>query len=183
MKPKYRKKRNQKNQKKGKKPKKKSGKSAEKKKTEQSVEKKEEDASASCIFCKIVSKSIPSYQVYETEKVVAFLDAFPITEGHVLVCPKQHYQTLDQIPVELSSELFAAILHVAKRIEKLKGVSGYNLLQNNHSSAGQVVPHAHFHLIPRKEEDGLLRLASSSKSMIEKEQAEKLVSILKGKGE
>jgi len=106
------------------------------------------------------------------------LDAFPAAEGHILVCPKQHYETLDQIPLSLSQPLFEAFLRISKAVTKLPGVKGYNLLQNNHPAAGQVVPHAHFHIVPRKEDDHLLHFPSS-KSMIEKPQAEKMVQLVK----
>lgn len=108
-----------------------------------------------CIFCKIVSGEIPSYKVYEDDSVLAFLDIAPVSPGHTIVIPKKHYKNFEDIP---ESELYAvagAIKKIGKSIKENLGVEGYNVSENNDPVAGQIVPHIHFHIIPRSEGDGL----------------------------
>ncbi len=102
-----------------------------------------------CIFCKIVQGEIPSAKIFENDQVLAFLDINPLSKGHCLIIPKTHAEKLHELPDEPLRE----ILVVAKKIALALNVSDYNVLQNNGSRAGQVVKHAHFHLIP-KTEDG-----------------------------
>lgn len=108
-----------------------------------------------CIFCKIVSGEIPCAKVYESENVFAFLDIAPVRPGHALVVTKGHYPTLLDIPEEMGAELTAALKAVGNAVIKATGAHGLNLMQNNHEAAGQLVHHAHFHLIPRFTDDGL----------------------------
>ncbi|KAH7826618.1 putative Hit family protein 1 [Monocercomonoides exilis] len=107
--------------------------------------------SDSCIFCKIASGEIPSNKVYETNKVIAFLDLNPASEGHVLVIPKCHGQKIKDIPDDYLSEVIVALKKISIGLEKMKGKElDFNILQNNGASSGQVVMHAHFHLIPKE---------------------------------
>jgi histidine triad (HIT) family protein len=108
-----------------------------------------------CIFCKIVSGEIPSYQVYEDEKTIAFLDIAPVAPGHTLVATKNHYQNFEDItPYELDS-LIQSVKTVGKLLTDSLKLKGYNVTVNNGEIAGQVIPHIHFHIIPRAEGDGL----------------------------
>lgn len=108
-----------------------------------------------CIFCKIVRGEIPCNKIYEDKDTLAFLDISPATKkgGHALVLPKKHYELITDIP---DKELIA-LMKTIKKISKalLKFAPGLNLLQNNKKIAGQFVMHAHFHLIPRFEKDGI----------------------------
>ncbi|ADU64155.1 MAG: HIT family protein [Pseudodesulfovibrio sp.] len=108
-----------------------------------------------CIFCKIVAGAIPCAKVFETEHCLAFLDIAPVHPGHVLVMPKGHYATLMDIPAELGADLTATLSRVGKAVMEATAADGLNLMQNNFEAAGQVVHHAHFHLIPRHAGDGL----------------------------
>lgn len=108
-----------------------------------------------CIFCKIVSGKAPSYKVYENEHVLAFLDIFPSTKGHTLVIPKKHFANLLEAPEKEITECLKAAKNVAHAQMKALGSHGFNILQSNNKEAGQVVFHLHFHVIPRKAEDGL----------------------------
>ena len=108
-----------------------------------------------CVFCKIISGDIPSYKIFEDERTLAFLDIKPVRPGHTLVIPKKHFHNLE----EINPEDLTALIQTVKKIggllkDKLK-VEGYNLITNNDAVAGQVVPHLHFHIIPRAMEDGL----------------------------
>ncbi|KAJ3186353.1 Adenosine 5'-monophosphoramidase [Gaertneriomyces sp. JEL0708] len=108
--------------------------------------------SANCIFCKIVKGAIPSFKVLETELSYAFLDVGPLARGHALVIPKEHAEFMHQ----LSDASLADILPVAKKVATALNVPNYNILQNNGKLAHQVVPHVHFHIIPKpNEEEGL----------------------------
>jgi histidine triad (HIT) family protein len=108
-----------------------------------------------CIFCEIVHGRIPCAQVYATDTIMAFLDIAPVHPGHVLVIPKAHYPTIVDIPVGLGNELLDALQRISAAICRTVAAPGLNVMMNNHRAAGQLVDHAHFHLIPRHEHDGL----------------------------
>ena len=108
-----------------------------------------------CIFCKIIKKELPCYKIYEDKDVLAILDIAPVNHGHILVISKKHFMNLEEIPNEELCEMIKIIKKIGKAIIKGLKVNGYNVVINNNSVAGQVVPHIHFHIIPRTEEDGL----------------------------
>ena len=109
----------------------------------------------SCIFCKIVKGEIPSAKVYEDKNVLSFLDIGPVSKGHALVIAKEHYETAMDLPDQLLAELVVAAKKVSKAVMDATGAGGINLALANHDIAGQTVPHAHFHVIPRHTGDGL----------------------------
>jgi len=104
-----------------------------------------------CIFCKIVNGEIPAKIIDETEKSLAFLDAFPLTKGHSLVITKTHYEKMQQIPPEENAELFETVRRVLSKVDKLSNATLIAL--HNGKDSGQEVPHVHIHLIPRSKED------------------------------
>jgi len=108
-----------------------------------------------CIFCKIAEGSIPSAVIYQDEMVFAFLDINPISPGHCLVIPKQHYGQLDECPVDVLAALMRPVGSIARAISTIVQANGYNVLNNNGRAAGQLVDHVHFHIIPRKVADGV----------------------------
>jgi histidine triad (HIT) family protein len=108
-----------------------------------------------CIFCKIVRGELPSYKVYEDENVLAFLDIHPVSPGHVLVVPKEHATNIFDISSESWGRVQETARKVAIALEKATGADCVNLMMNNREHAGQVVDHAHVHLIPRFKGDGL----------------------------
>ncbi len=112
--------------------------------------------SADCIFCKIADKQIPSTLVYEDDLVLAFLDIGPISDGHTLVIPKEHFATFDRCPPEMLGEICSRLGKIAAAVQKAVGCDGYNVLCNNGRAAGQVIEHLHFHIIPRNTGDGVL---------------------------
>ncbi|MBP9762460.1 HIT family protein [Patescibacteria group bacterium] len=108
-----------------------------------------------CLFCRIAKGEIPAAKVYEDEIVLAFMDVHPVTQGHLLVVPKRHSVDLrDTDPVVLG-QLLPRIQRIAHGLCQALGIEGFNLEQNNGKVAGQVIPHLHFHLIPRRSDDGL----------------------------
>ncbi|MHA1723759.1 MAG: HIT family protein [Promethearchaeota archaeon] len=102
-----------------------------------------------CIFCKIVQKEIPSKIVFENEDNLAFLDINPITEGHTIVIPKKHYNTLEDLPDDEVFKLFQVVKKVATLLHEKLNIDGYNIVQNNFKAAGQEINHSHVHIIPR----------------------------------
>lgn len=110
---------------------------------------------AECLFCRIVQGTIPARKLLETETVLAFLDIAPVRPGHALVIPKTHYETILDIPAALAADLFGAIGRLGRAVMTATGSGGFNLGVNTYAAAGQLVPHAHFHIIPRAAGDGL----------------------------
>jgi len=110
-----------------------------------------------CVFCKIIAGEIPSYKVYENERVLAFLDIKPIRPGHTLVIPKKHVANFEEIESDDLAAVIQAVKEIGKRVKEKLGYESYNVLENNDSAAGQVIPHIHFHIIPRVAGDGLNR--------------------------
>ena len=111
---------------------------------------------ADCIFCKIIAGEISSSKVYEDNQIVAFLDISQVTPGHTLVVPKQHFRNLLEMDADNTSQLFARVPDIARKVMKATGAKGMNILNNNEEIAGQTVFHTHVHLAPRYDEtDGL----------------------------
>jgi len=108
-----------------------------------------------CIFCKIIQKKVPCSKIYENDHVLAFLDIGPVNKGHTLVVPKRHSENIYDIPYRDLKEVIIAVKSVAQAIKKGLGIDGVTITQSNEKAAGQVVPHYHFHVIPRLSTDGL----------------------------
>ncbi|MEK6898171.1 MAG: HIT domain-containing protein [Nanoarchaeota archaeon] len=108
-----------------------------------------------CVFCKISNGKIPRKTIYENDNFFSVLDANPVTEGHSLVIPKKHFKTFLDLPQSLGQELIDCVKNTALKIIDEKKVEGFNVLNNNFSSAGQAVNHVHFHIIPRRRGDGI----------------------------
>lgn len=108
-----------------------------------------------CIFCKIIHGEIPAEKVYEDDVVFAFVDIHPVNKGHTLVIPKKHLENMFVIPKEEFVDLMERVHLLAPKIKAAVGADGINLGMNNDAAAGQLVFHAHIHIIPRFEGDGL----------------------------
>jgi histidine triad (HIT) family protein len=108
-----------------------------------------------CVFCKILKGEIPAQKVYEDNRIVAILDINPVAQGHTLVLPKEHHETWTDLPADLAADLAKAAQTVARGVVKSTGAEGFNLLMNNKRCSGQAIDHAHFHVIPRKKDDGV----------------------------
>jgi histidine triad (HIT) family protein len=109
--------------------------------------------SEDCIFCGIVDGDLPSYGLYEDERVLSFLDVNPVAEGHALVIPKAHRERLTDLDAETTAAVFNAARAVAAAMETALEPDGYNLFQTNGAAAGQEVFHSHVHVVPRNEGD------------------------------
>jgi histidine triad (HIT) family protein len=108
-----------------------------------------------CIFCQMVAGQIPVTTIYEDEVVLSFLDIGPISDGHTLVIPKQHFEKLHECPSELLCQVFMRIGKIAGAVVAAMNSDGYNLLCNNGRAAGQLIDHLHFHIVPRNTGDGV----------------------------
>lgn len=107
-----------------------------------------------CIFCKIISGEFDSSKVYEDDKVIAFMDIFPVNEGHTLVVPKDHYETLQDCPDFIARHLFSVTKEMNSAVSQSVKCEGiFNAIMNG-EAAGQEVFHLHMHVIPRFKGDG-----------------------------
>jgi len=107
-----------------------------------------------CLFCDIVNNKLPAHKIYEDEFTLAFLDITPVNPGHTLVILKKHVKNIEEASEEDLCHLIKTVKKVGNAIKTGLNVSGYNVQINNDPVAGQVIPHIHFHVIPRKEGDG-----------------------------
>jgi histidine triad (HIT) family protein len=101
------------------------------------------------IFGRILAGELPCHRVYEDERVLAFLDVFPLSVGHTLVIPKEPAVTIDELSDESAAAIGRVLPRLARAVMHASGASAYNVLQNNGLAAHQVVMHVHFHIIPR----------------------------------
>jgi len=107
-----------------------------------------------CIFCDLINGAGEVSMCYEDSSAMAFMDVQPVNLGHVLVVPREHYESLSDIPPELAMHLFDVALRLSPVIRRLNGADDMNLVVNSGTEAGQNVFHYHVHLIPRKAGDG-----------------------------
>jgi len=109
---------------------------------------------SACLFCQIVAGTLPAKKLFEDEHTLAFLDAFPLSEGHTLVVPKAHYELLQDMPSQEAQRLFATLHRLLPGLQKDTHAEAMTVGLNNGKVAGQAVPHVHMHLIPRHASDG-----------------------------
>lgn len=102
-----------------------------------------------CIFCKIANGEIPSATLYEDEEFRVILDLGPATKGHALILPKNHYTDIYEIDDETAAKAMCLAKKMIEKMTKILKCDGYNIVQNNGTTAGQSVFHFHMHLIPR----------------------------------
>ena len=132
-----------------------------------------------CIFCKIVSKEIPTKILVETESCIGFLDAFPLAKGHALVIPKRHYEKLQDLPINVNTEVFSTVHSLISKVDSLTGAT--LVAVHNGKQSGQEIPHVHIHLIPRSEDDsaGAVHSMFSKKPDLSESEIEELCSKLR----
>lgn len=110
-----------------------------------------------CIFCKIVRGDIPSFKVAENKLAFAFLDIHPANPGHTLVIPKRHAETVFETTPEEWREMSELVRTLSLAVEQATGAHGLNIKMNNRVHGGQDVMHAHVHVVPRYEGDGVVK--------------------------
>lgn len=108
-----------------------------------------------CIFCKIIKKEIPCYELFESEKVLAFLDVNPMALGHCLVIPKKHFSNILEIEEDYLSEIMMVAKKLSLKMNQDFKAEGVDLFQANCEAGEQTVFHYHLHVIPRKKGDGI----------------------------
>jgi len=107
-----------------------------------------------CIFCKIIAGEIPATKIYEDDLVLAFMDIAPINPGHILVIPKEHHNGSSTIPEAVAGRMFKLGSRIGIALKRALDYDGFNLHLADGTCAGQVVLHAHLHVVPRGAEDG-----------------------------
>ena len=121
-----------------------------------------------CIFCDIIQGKIPSYKIYEDEYTYAFLDIANDANGHILVIPKIHCENVFDCPNEVLENTIKTVKKIGLHLVQKCGFSGINILNASGKDAEQSVSHLHFHILPRKEGDGINafpNLAKNPKSL------------------
>jgi len=108
-----------------------------------------------CLFCKIANGDIPSIKIFENDNVFAFLDINPLTEGHCLVIPKQHYADIFEIEDNILKEIIAVAKDIAENAKRNLGATGVQLMNASGKDAEQSIFHFHLHAVPRYANDGL----------------------------
>src|SRR2546422_374087 len=107
----------------------------------------------SCVFCEILTGERPAQLVLETEHYVGFLDSRPLFKGHTLVIPREHIETLPDLPAAMVGPYFEQVQRLAAAMLSALGADGSFIGQNN--TISQSVPHLHTHVVPRSKKDGL----------------------------
>ena len=107
-----------------------------------------------CIFCEIVHGAGEASICYEDAAAIAFMDIQPVNPGHVLVVPRAHYESLNDVPHEVALRLFDVALRLSPMVRRLSGSDDLNVVVNSGEAAGQNIFHYHVHLIPRRAADG-----------------------------
>ena len=106
-----------------------------------------------CLFCRIVSGEVSAVVVYEDANTLAFLDHRPLFPGHTLLVPREHYETLSDLPATQVGPLFKNVQLLSRAVESAMEAEGSFVAMNNRVS--QSVPHLHVHIVPRRRKDGL----------------------------
>ena len=107
-----------------------------------------------CIFCDILAGKRDGHIVYEDENHIAFLDKYPIDDGHTLVIPKKHYERITDMDSNDVGEIFSIVPKIAEAVLSGAGADAFSLAQNNGKAAKQIIPHVHIHIIPRYNNKG-----------------------------
>jgi len=111
-------------------------------------------ATRHCIFCEVVHGAGEASFCYEDEHAIAFMDIQPVNPGHLLVVPREHFESLNDVPHALAMHLFDVALRLGPVVRRLAGSSDLNVVVNSGEAAGQNVFHYHVHVIPRRAGDG-----------------------------
>ena len=108
--------------------------------------------SAECVFCKIAHHNGNAHIVYENQNLSCFLDRDPINEGHILVIPKVHCASLDELPEEIAAEIIRTVRYILAALKRTYDFPGYSIMQNGGEFCD--FGHIHFHIFPRYHGDG-----------------------------
>ena len=134
-----------------------------------------------CIFCKIVKGEIPASIIFEDNVCMAFMDVFPIKEGHCLLIPKTHYVNMLDVDPDVAAHMNRRLIDLTRRVHKLYEPVGIMNVVANGPEAGQEVPHLHFHVIPRNHTDDFgFRFPEGYREKMEsRDELERVASLIK----
>ncbi len=110
---------------------------------------------ADCPFCKIAKGELRAVRVYEDAEVLAIMDLYPATTGHVLVFPRKHIQNIYAMSYGLGAGLFRVAIKISRAVKDQLSPDGLNIIQSNDLAAGQTIPHFHLHIVPRYKNDAV----------------------------
>ena len=111
-------------------------------------------AASHCTFCDLIRGAAEVSVCHEDSDAIAFMDIQPVNNGHVLVVPREHYESLLDVPEEIGMHLFKVTMRLANAVRKVTGSDDLNIVVNSGVAAGQDEPHYHVHIIPRRHGDG-----------------------------
>ena len=133
-----------------------------------------------CIFCKLANGDIPTNSIYEDEDFRVILDAAPVSRGHALILPKQHYKNIYELDEDTAAKIYPLARKMAIHMTETLKCDGFNVLQNNGEAAGQSVFHLHMHLIPRyKDAENNSALLGYKTAGLSEEEIGKICELLK----
>src|SRR4051812_270639 len=112
------------------------------------------DAASHCTFCDLIKGAAEVSICHEDADAIAFMDIQPVNNGHVLVVPRDHYESLLDVPQDIGMHLFQVTMRLANAVRHVTGCEDMNIVVNSGKAAGQDEPHYHVHIIPRREGDG-----------------------------
>jgi len=135
------------------------------------------------IFNKIIRGEVPCHRVYEDERVLSFLDIFPLSRGHTLIIPKEPAVTLEELSDESAAAIGRVLPRIARAVLAATGARDYNVLQNNGTAAHQAIMHVHFHIIPRYPDGSGLEIGWNPRKMEPAEAAKLAADISKAGGD
>ena len=124
-----------------------------------------------CIFCDIVSRSVPAYIIFEDEAYIAFLDKYPISIGHSLVLPKAHFDRVNSMPRDQFAALYSRVYVLNQMITSRLGATASHISINDGAAANQLIPHVHVHIIPRSHADNA---GFTARKLLREEQMEEI---------
>ncbi|MEM4735122.1 MAG: HIT family protein [Candidatus Thorarchaeota archaeon] len=110
-------------------------------------------SSEDCVFCKIVKRQVPASVVFEDDCCMAFMDIFPIREGHCLLIPKSHYTNLLDVDLAVMERMSGRLVELTRKVYAALRPNGVLVIAANGTGAGQEIPHLHFHVLPRNSGD------------------------------
>jgi histidine triad (HIT) family protein len=113
-----------------------------------------QSATSHCTFCDLIRGAAEVSVCHEDSDAIAFMDIQPVNNGHVLVVPREHYESLLDVPEEIGMHLFRVTMRLANAVRKVTGSDDLNIVVNSGAAAGQDEPHYHVHIIPRRHADG-----------------------------
>ena len=133
----------------------------------------------SCIFCDIAASKVEVSKVYEDEHTVAFMNLRQANEGHVLVIPKKHYRSVDELDDEIAAHILQTVVKIVRAIKQSISPEGIAIWQSNGEAAGQKIEHVHFHILPRYMDDQVIRFCPNLPRVSQREDLERIAAMIR----